>query len=81
MDNIIEMIYALDKIAPGSANYDTLLYGIEVKFYSAKPELNNQLETNIQGLYACGDGAGITRSLSFASSSAVHVANCLLERF
>ena len=57
------MIYALDKVAPGTANYDTLLYGVEVKFYSARIELSNQLETQHANLFACGDGAGVTRSL------------------
>jgi uncharacterized FAD-dependent dehydrogenase len=52
MDNIIEMIYALDKIAPGTANYDTLLYGVEVKFYSSRPQLTPELETNMKDFYA-----------------------------
>lgn len=61
LDNIIEMIYALDKVAPGMANADTLLYGVEVKFYSARLELDDKLETKILNLFAVGDGAGITR--------------------
>lgn len=74
LDNIIEMIYALDKLAPGTANYDTLLYGVEVKFYSARMTLSNELETAMPNLYACGDGAGITRGLSQAAASGVYVA-------
>jgi len=74
LDDIIEMIYALDKIAPGMANDDTLLYGVEVKFYSARAELDGHLETKIPGLFAAGDGAGITRGLSQASASGVFVA-------
>ena len=56
LDNIIEMIYALDQIAPGTANEDTLLYGVEVKFYNSKVEVDENLETKIKGLYALGDG-------------------------
>ena len=74
LDDLIEMIYALDKIAPGMANDDTLLYGVEVKFYSSRPELDEKLETKISGLFAVGDGAGITRGLSQASASGVYVA-------
>lgn len=74
LDDIIEMIYALDKIAPGMANDDTLLYGVEVKFYSARMALDNHLETEIPNLFAVGDGAGITRGLSQASASGVFVA-------
>ena len=74
LDGIIEMIYALDKIAPGTASDDTLLYGVEVKFYSARLELDDKLETKIPNLFAVGDGAGITRGLSQASASGVHVA-------
>jgi uncharacterized protein len=73
LDDIIEMIYALDKIAPGTANEDTLLYGVEVKFYNSKVEVNNNLETNIKGLYILGDGSGVTHSLSQASASGVYV--------
>lgn len=80
LDNIIEMIYALDKIAPGTANYDTLLYGVEVKFYSARLELNGELETKLPNMFAIGDGAGITRGLSQASASGVHVARVIRSR-
>ena len=74
LDGIIEMIYALDKIAPGTANDDTLLYGVEVKFYNMEVEVNEHLETKYNGLYVIGDGSGITHSLSHASASGVYVA-------
>ncbi len=74
MDGIIEMIYALDKIAPGTANDDTLLYGVEVKFYNMEVEIDENLETCHKGLYVIGDGSGVTHSLSHASASGVHVA-------
>ena len=78
LDNIIEMIYALDKIAPGTANDDTLLYGVEVKFYNMEVELNEKLETVVPGLYIIGDGSGVTHSLSHASASGVFVADEIL---
>ena len=81
LDNIIEMIYALDKIAPGTANEDTLLYGVEVKFYNSKVEVNENLETKIPGLYAIGDGSGVTHSLAQASASGVFVARILTEKY
>ncbi len=74
LDGIIEMIYALDKIAPGTANDDTLLYGVEVKFYNMEVAVNEHLETTHKGLYVIGDGSGITHSLSHASASGVYVA-------
>ena len=74
LDGIIEMIYALDKIAPGTANDDTLLYGVEVKFYNMEVELSDRLETCHPGLYVIGDGSGVTHSLSHASASGVYVA-------
>ncbi|MBQ6163339.1 MAG: FAD-dependent oxidoreductase [Clostridia bacterium] len=74
LDGIIEMIYALDKIAPGTANDDTLLYGVEVKFYNMEVKLDENLETNHPGLYVIGDGSGVTHSLSHASASGVFVA-------
>ena len=74
LDGIIEMIYALDNVAPGTANDDTLLYGVEVKFYNMEVEVNERLETKYEGLYIIGDGSGITHSLSHASASGVHVA-------
>ena len=80
MDNIIEMIYALDKIAPGTANFDTLLYGVEVKFYSARPELSSTLETKLPGLYTIGDGAGVTRGLAQAGASGVVAARAIAQQ-
>ena len=74
LDGIIEMIYALDKIAPGTANDDTLLYGVEVKFYNMEVEIDSNLETKYKGLYVIGDGSGVTHSLSHASASGVYVA-------
>ena len=74
LDGIVEMIYALDKIAPGTANDDTLLYGVEVKFYNMEVEVDEHLQTNYKGLYVIGDGSGITHSLSHASASGVYVA-------
>lgn len=78
LDGIIEMIYALDKIAPGTANDDTLLYGVEVKFYNMEVEVDERLCSNHEGLYIIGDGSGITHSLSHASASGVHVARDIL---
>ena len=80
LDGIIEMIYALDKIAPGTANDDTLLYGVEVKFYNMEVEIDNKLETVCPGLYVIGDCSGVTHSLSHASASGVHVARQILAQ-
>ena len=77
LDGIIEMIYALDKIAPGTANDDTLLYGVEVKFYNMEVAVDEHLECCHKGLYIIGDGSGITHSLSHASASGVHVARSI----
>ena len=79
LDGIIEMIYALDKIAPGTANDDTLLYGVEVKFYNMEVKLDEHLETKHKGLYVIGDGSGVTHSLSHASASGVFVAREIAE--
>ena len=81
LDSIIEMVYALDKIAPGTANEDTLLYGVEVKFYNSKIDVDENLETAVKGLYALGDGSGVTHSLSQASASGVYVARRLAEKY
>ena len=78
LDGIIEMIYALDKIAPGTANEDTLLYGVEVKFYNMEVEIDDDLQTAHPGLYVIGDGSGVTHSLSHASASGVYVARHIL---
>ena len=81
LDSIIEMIYALDKIAPGTANEDTLLYGVEVKFYNSKVNVDENLRTCVPGLYALGDGSGVTHSLSQASASGVYVGRILAEQY
>jgi len=80
LDGIIEMIYALDKIAPGTANDDTLLYGVEVKFYNMEVKLDNNLETKYKGLFVIGDGSGVTHSLSHASASGVYVADYICNK-
>ena len=80
LDGVIEMIYALDKIAPGTANPDTLLYGVEVKFYNMQVDIDNNLETKHKGLYVIGDGSGVTHSLSHASASGIYVARQILEK-
>ena len=80
LDNIIETLHALDKIAPGTANYDTLLYGIECKYYSARPETTNEFEIcNKPGYYAVGDGAGFTRSLAMAAANSLMVADIIIK--
>ena len=79
LDGIIEMIYALDKIAPGTANDDTLLYGVEVKFYNMEVDIDEHLESKYKGLYIIGDGSGVTHSLSHASASGVYVARRIAE--
>ena len=79
LDGIIEMIYALDKIAPGTANDDTLLYGVEVKFYNREVEIDEHLQSKYPGLYIIGDGSGVTHSLSHASASGVYVARHIAE--
>ena len=80
LDGIIEMIYALDKIAPGTANDDTLLYGVEVKFYNMEVDIDANLESKYKGLYIIGDGSGVTHSLSHASASGVYVARRIAEK-
>ncbi len=80
LDGIIEMIYALDKVAPGTANDDTLLYGVEVKFYNMEVEVSDKLESKHKGLYIIGDGSGITHSLSHASASGIYVARNIIEQ-
>lgn len=80
LDDIIEMLEALDKIAPGTASPDTLLYGVEVKFYNMEVKLDNNLETNHKNLFVIGDGSGVTHSLSHASASGVHVARHLVQK-
>ncbi len=79
LDGIMEMIYALDKIAPGTANDDTLLYGVEVKFYNMEVDIDENLESRYKGIYIIGDGSGVTHSLSHASASGVYVARHIAE--
>ena len=79
LDGIIEMIYALDKVAKGTANDETLLYGVEVKFYNMEVEPDENLEAKHKGLYVIGDGSGVTHSLSHASASGVYVARHILS--
>ena len=79
LDGIIEMIYTLDKVAPGTANDDTMLYGVEVKFYNMEVAVDENLMSPHDGLYIIGDGSGITHSLSHASASGVHVARNIVK--
>ena len=80
MKSLIEMTHALDKVTPGIASDHTILYGVEAKFYSARPKLTVELETEVKGLYCGGDGAGITRGLAQAGASGVWVARCILDK-
>lgn len=77
---ILEMLEAIDKIAPGVASRHTLLYGVEVKFYSARPRLSDHLETEVTNLFAIGDGAGVTRGLVQASASGLIAAREIRAR-
>ena len=79
MVDIEEMLMALDKITPGIAGEETLLYGVEVKFYSNRVIVNSDFETSIKGLRAIGDGAGVTRGLQQASANGISVARSILE--
>jgi uncharacterized FAD-dependent dehydrogenase len=74
------MLQALDKMIPGLHSRDTLLYGVEVKFYSSRLQLTHTLETKIHNLFTIGDGAGVTRGLIQASASGVIVAKEILKR-
>jgi uncharacterized FAD-dependent dehydrogenase len=80
MKSIIEMIEALDHITPGVASEHTLLYGVEAKFYSARPEVNNKFESQIKGLYFGGDGAGVTRGLAQASANGIWIARDIVSK-
>ena len=80
MKSLVEMLQALNKITPGIASDHTLLYGVEAKFYSARPKLSKNLETNISGLYCGGDGAGITRGLAQASAAGVWIVRNILKK-
>ena len=74
------MLQAMDKLAPSVASYHTLLYGVEVKFYSCRPQLSPSLETEVSNMFAAGDGAGISRGLIEASASGVVAAREILRR-
>ena len=80
MVDIEEMILALDKITPGLAAEETLLYGVEVKFYSNKVVVDQDFGTSIKGLRAIGDGAGITRGLQQASANGISAARSILAK-
>ncbi|MDN9009548.1 NAD(P)/FAD-dependent oxidoreductase [Brevibacillus laterosporus] len=80
MKSLIEMVEALDHVTPGIASEHTLFYGVEAKFYSARPYLNPHFETEIIGLYAGGDGAGLTRGLAQAGACGVHIARGILRQ-
>ena len=80
LDNIVETLHALNKIAPGTANYNTLLYGIECKYYSARPAADDFEIEGCQKVYAVGDGAGFTRSLSHAAAHGLYVADKILKK-
>ncbi len=81
LDNILETLEALDKISPGTNNYDTLLYGIECKYYSARPACEDFEIEGCSGIYAIGDGAGFTRSLSQAAANGLYVADKLTQGY
>ena len=78
LDNIVETLYALDAVAPGTANFDTLLYGIECKYYSARPKTRDFELEDCPGIFAIGDGAGFTRSLSQAAANGLYIADKIL---
>jgi uncharacterized FAD-dependent dehydrogenase len=80
LTGLVEMLQAMDKLAPGVASPDTLLYGIEVKFYSCRPQLSSCLETEINNMFAVGDGTGISRGLVQASASGLVAACEILRR-
>ncbi len=80
MKSIIEMIEALDHVTPGIANEHTLFYGVEAKFYSARPVVNKEFETKITGLYVAGDGAGMTRGLAQAGANGVWIARNIVKK-
>jgi len=80
LTGLVEMLQAMDKLAPGVASRHTLLYGVEVKFYSCRPHLSSSLETEVSNLFAIGDGAGISRGLIQASASGVIAAREILKR-
>jgi uncharacterized protein len=78
LDNIVETLHALDKVAPGTANFDTLLYGIECKYYSARPSSEDFELSGCKNIFAIGDGAGFTRSLSHAAAHGLYIADKII---
>jgi uncharacterized protein len=80
LKNIVEMLHAMDKLVPGVASPYTLLYGIEVKFYSSQLKLTSRLETEVANIFAAGDGAGVSRGLVQASASGIVAAREILKR-
>ncbi|MCE5169140.1 NAD(P)/FAD-dependent oxidoreductase [Paenibacillus profundus] len=80
MKSLVEMVEALDKVTPGIASEHTLFYGVEAKFYSARPKLDQTFESEIAGLYCGGDGAGTTRGLAQAGAAGVHIARSIMEK-
>jgi uncharacterized FAD-dependent dehydrogenase len=80
MKSLVEMMEALDRVTPGIASEHTLFYGVEAKFYSARPKLTHEFETEITGLYCGGDGAGITRGLAQAGAAGVWIARNIIKR-
>ena len=80
LDDIIETLHALEKVAPGTANYNTLLYGIECKYYSARPKTNDFELDGYKGIYALGDGAGFTSSLSQAAAHGLYIADKIINK-
>ena len=80
LTGLVEMLQAMDKLTPGVASRHTLLYGVEVKFYSCRLQLSSDLETELGNMFAVGDGAGISRGLVQASASGVVAAREILRR-
>ncbi|MCL1820714.1 MAG: FAD-dependent oxidoreductase, partial [Oscillospiraceae bacterium] len=80
LDNIVETLFALDKIAPGTANHDTLLYGIECKYYSSRPDCDDFELAGFKNIYMAGDGSGFTRSLSHAAANGLYVADKIISK-
>ena len=80
MTDILQFIREMDKVIEGFADPNNLLYGPEIKFYSNKLSISNELETSIKGLYSIGDGGGLTRGLMMASCSGVHLARVLAKK-
>lgn len=80
MKSLIEMVEALDKVTPGIASEHTLFYGVEAKFYSARPKLTESLESEIKGLFCGGDGAGVTRGLAQAGAAGIWIARNVIQR-